>query len=34
MLCYVEKGSNLMLAGLTSVATLVDTKQQSAMSNR
>jgi len=30
MLCYVEKGDNLMLTRLTSVATLIDTKQQSA----
>ena len=30
MLCDVEKGNNLMLTRLTSVATLIDTKQQSA----
>jgi len=30
MLCDVEKGNNLMLTRLTPVATLVDTKQQSA----
>jgi len=30
MLSDVEKGSNLMLMGLTLVATLIDTKQQSA----
>ena len=30
MLSDVEKGNNLMLTRLTSVATLIDTKQQSA----
>jgi len=30
MLCVVEKGNNLMLTRLTPVATLIDTKQQSA----
>jgi len=30
MSCDVEKGNNLMLTRLTSVATLIDTKQQSA----
>jgi len=30
MLGYAEKGNNLMLTRLTSVATLIDTKQQSA----
>jgi len=30
MLCDVEKGNNLMLTRLAPVATLIDTKQQSA----
>ena len=30
MLCDVEKGNDLMLTRLTPVATLIDTKQQSA----